>query len=43
MRLCLNNPIDNASDKIEKLGTKMDILNAKVGNLTFNPTKNRYV
>jgi len=34
-----NNPIDNASDKIEKLGTKMDILNAKVGNLTFNPTK----
>lgn len=34
-----NNPIDSASDKIEKLGTKMDILNAKVGNLTFNPTK----
>lgn len=34
-----NNPIDNASDKIGKLGTKMDILNAKVGNLTFNPTK----
>lgn len=34
-----NNPIDNASDKIEKLGTKMDILNAKVGNLTFDPTK----
>lgn len=34
-----NNPVDNASDKIEKLGTKMDILNAKVGNLTFNPTK----
>lgn len=34
-----NNPIDNASDKIEKLGTKMDILNAKVCNLTFNPTK----
>lgn len=34
-----NNPIYNASDKIEKLGTKMDILNAKVGNLTFNPTK----
>lgn len=34
-----NNPIDSASDKIEKLGTKMDILNAKVGNLTFNPKK----
>ena len=34
-----NNPIDSASNKIEKLGTKMDILNAKVGNLTFNPTK----
>ncbi len=34
-----NNPIDSASDKIEKLGIKMDILNAKVGNLTFNPTK----
>lgn len=34
-----NNPIDSASDKIEKLGTKMDILNAKVGNLTFDPTK----
>lgn len=34
-----NNPIDNASDKIEKLGTKMDILNAKVSNLTFDPTK----
>lgn len=34
-----NNPIDNASDKIEKLGTKMDILDAKVCNLTFNPTK----
>ena len=34
-----NNPIDSASDKIEKLGTKMDILNAKVGNLAFNPTK----
>lgn len=34
-----NNPIDSSSDKIEKLGTKMDILNAKVGNLTFNPTK----
>ena len=34
-----NNPIDSASDKIEKLGTKMDILNAKVGNITFNPTK----
>lgn len=34
-----NNPIDSASDKIEKLGTKMDILDAKVGNLTFNPTK----
>lgn len=34
-----NNPIDSASDKIEKLGTKMDILNANVGNLTFNPTK----
>lgn len=34
-----NNPIDNASDKIEKLGTKMDILNTKVSNLTFNPTK----
>lgn len=34
-----NNPIDSASDKIEKLGTKMDILNAKLGNLTFNPTK----
>lgn len=34
-----NNPIDNASDKIEKLGTKMDILNAKVCNLTFDPTK----
>lgn len=34
-----NNPIDSASDKIEKLGTKIDILNAKVGNLTFDPTK----
>ena len=34
-----NNPIDSASDKIEKLGTKMDILNAKVSNLTFDPTK----
>ena len=34
-----NNPIDSASDKIEKLGTKMDILNAKVGNLTFDPAK----
>ena len=34
-----NNPIDNASDKIEKLGTKMDILNAKVSNLTFDSTK----
>lgn len=34
-----NNPIDNASDKIEKLGTKMDILNVKVSNLTFDPTK----
>lgn len=34
-----NNPIDNASDKIEKLGTKTDILNAKVSNLTFDPTK----
>lgn len=34
-----NNPIDNASDKIEKLGTKMDILNSKVSNLTFDPTK----
>lgn len=34
-----NNQIDSASDKIEKLGTKMDILNAKVGNLTFDPTK----
>lgn len=34
-----NNPIDNASDKIEKLGTKMDILNAKVSNLTFDPTE----
>lgn len=34
-----NNPIDNASDKIEKLGTKMDIMNAKVSNLTFDPTK----
>lgn len=34
-----NNPIDSASDKIEKLGTKMDILNAKVGNLIFDPTK----
>lgn len=34
-----NNPINSASDKIEKLGTKMDILNAKVGNLTFDPTK----
>ena len=34
-----NNPIDNASDKIEKLGTKMDILNAKVSNLIFDPTK----
>ena len=34
-----NNPIDSASDKIGKLGTKMDILNAKVGNLTFNPKK----
>lgn len=34
-----NNPIDNASDKIENLGTKMDILNAKVSNLTFDPTK----
>ena len=34
-----NNPIDSASDKIEKLGTKMDILNAKVSNLTFDSTK----
>lgn len=34
-----NNPIDSVSDKIEKLGTKIDILNAKVGNLTFDPTK----
>ena len=34
-----NNPIDSASDKIEKLGTKMDLLNSKVENAVVNADK----
>lgn len=34
-----NNPIDKAADKIEKLGTKMNILIGKMYNLTDNPSK----